>query len=501
MLSYKHKTLPFAHQIEALNRCVSAPYYGLLMEQRTGKSKVVIDAAAIAHSKGRINALLIIAPNGVHRNWANIEVPRHMPDWVERYTTFWSAEQTKKRTTALEELFAPGHHLRILSMNIEALTTRRGAEFARRFLNATDAMMVVDESTRIKNPTAACTKAVLKLRDQAKMRMILNGTPITQSPLDMYAQLLFLDEYAVPVQSWVAFRARYADFLPASHPVVQSIMRKSGTRWAPQIIATNKDGSPAYKNIEELKEWVDRCCYRVLRKDCSDMPEKLYKRWEVVMPPEQRKIIDEHLSNMKNGHVPEPINKLEAVLYYQQMLCGMVPAKLTGGDALNIFAKPEDNPRIQALFEIIDDNPDASILIWARFKKDLHEISQAIETRYNAPVARYWGDINDEDRELAVSSFQAKVVRYFVGQQGAGGVGLTLSAADVMVYHSNDFSLYHRLQSEDRAEGLQKKTGTLIVDLAAPGTVDDKIISALRDKKDIADLITGDTGNEWLNFS
>ena len=498
-MEYVHKTQPFAHQVTALEKSATAPYYGLFMEQRTGKSKVILDTAAMLFRDGRINSLFILAPNGVHRNWVSDEIPIHLPDWVPMYTATWSADTTKKKTEELEKLFDRGPQLRIFAMNIEAIGTVRGMAFAKRFLTATDCLWVIDESTRIKNPQALTVKNIMKLRNYAKYRRILNGTPITQSPLDVYSQLLFLDDYAVPVQSYVAFKARYADFLPSSHPMVQSIMAKTGSRWAPQIIATKADGTPSYKNLEELKAWVDKSCYRVLRKDCADIPDKVYKRWTVEYPPAHRKVVEHWLNAMKRGETPEPIEKMTAVMLYQRLLCGIVPKQLLeDGVSTKIFDKPEDNPRLQALLQIIEEYPTAQIIIWARFRIDLNEISDLIEKTTKKTVARYWGDISDADREIAKAGFQDGTFQYFVGQQGAGGVGLPLHAADIMVYHSNTFSLYHRLQSEDRAENMQNKTGTLIIDLEVPNTVDSKIINALRDKKDVASMITGDPVDAWL---
>lgn len=499
MINFQYKTTPFAHQRTICEASWADEYVGLLLEQRTGKSKIVIDTCAHLHDTGRINGLLIISPNGVARNWINDEIPTHMPDRVQRIAAVWSSNHTKAKTAELESLFNGGHELRILAMNIEALATKKGVEFARRFLNATTAMMVVDESTRIKNPSAAVTKACLKLAKHAKYRRICNGTPATQSPLDVYAQLLFLHEEAVPVQSYVAFKARYADFLPASHPMVAGIMRKSGSRFAPQIMATNDDGTPAYKNLEELKQWVDKCCYRVTRKECADLPEKLYKRWNVAYTPEHKRVITAYFNKLKRGETPEPVNKMTAVLFAQRLVCGLIPRQLSGDETdKDIFPTPKDNPRLQAILEIIEAYPDARIIFWARFKHDLHQISELIEAETGKPVARYWGDISNDIREEGKAAFQAKRVQFFVGQQGAGGVGLPLHAADVMCYHSNTFSAYHRWQSEDRAENMQKKTGTLIIDLELPESVDGKIITALRNKKDVAAIITGDALENWL---
>lgn len=499
MLNFQYKLPPFKHQKEVFERTWEQEYFGLLMEQRTGKSAVILYTAAQLHLTGRINSLFIIAPAGVHRNWISDEVKKHLPDWVDRRVVMWSPETTKKKLSELDSIFDAGHHLRIFTMNFEALATVRGVAFAKRFLNATDCLMVIDESTRIKNPSAVSVKNIMKLRNMAKYRRICNGTPVVNSPLDVYAQLLFLHEEAVPVQSYVAFKARYADFLPASHPMVQGIMRKSGTRFAPQIMATNDDGSPCYKNLEELKTWVDKCCYRVTRKECADLPEKLYKRWNVAYTPEHKRVITEYFSKLKKGETPEPVNKMTAVLFAQRLVCGLIPRQLSGDEAdKDIFATPKDNPRLQAILEIIEAYPDASIIFWARFKHDLHQISELIAAETGKPVARYWGDISNDVREEGKAAFQTKRVQYFVGQQGAGGVGLPLHAADVMCYHSNTFSAYHRWQSEDRAENMQKKTGTLIIDLELPESVDGKIITALRNKKDVAAMITGDALENWI---
>lgn len=496
---FQFKTQPFAHQLREFEGHARDEYRGLLFEQRTGKTKVIIDSAALLHSEGQINALVVVAPNGVHRNWITEGVADHLPDWVERYCVAWAGDDTKRKQVALEKLFDPGHHLRIFTINIEALVTKKGFAFVKRLLNATDAMFVVDESTRIKNPQTAVTKNLLKLRDMAKYRRILNGTPTTQGPLDLYSQLMFLSDDAVPLQSYVAFRNRYAEFLPATHPMIQHIMRTTGTRWVPSIVATDDDGQPRYKNLDELNEWMYRSCTRVLRKDCGDVPEKLYKRWEVEYPEKQRKMIEKALMDLKNGYTPEPINKLTAVMLYQRMICGVMPKQLTGlGEDVPMFERPEDNPRLQAIQQIVEAYPGANIVFWARFKRDLHEIVGLLGKLSEKPIARYWGDISADEREEAKEGFQAGRYQYFVGQPGAGGVGLPLYAADIIAYHSNDFSLYHRLQSEDRAEHILKKENTLIIDLETPGTVDSKIITALRSKKDVADLITGDETGEWL---
>ena len=206
--NYQFKTTPYAHQLKAWELSKDEEYFALLMEQGTGKPKVIIDTAAYLWGLGRINALVVVAPNGVHDNWAINEIPTHMPDFVLREVVVWHAEQTKTAEKMLNNLFKPGPHLRVLCMNVEGLSTKRAADFLTKFLKATDALLVVDESTTIKNPAALRTKALLKQRNLIKYRRIATGTPITKSPFDAFAPFTFLSEAVLGISSFVAFKSR-----------------------------------------------------------------------------------------------------------------------------------------------------------------------------------------------------------------------------------------------------------------------------------------------------
>ena len=98
-------------------------------------------------------------------------------------------------------------------MNVEAFSTKKGLEFATKFLNCHNTIMAIDESTTIKTPTAKRTKAILTLGKLAKYRRILTGSPVTKSPLDLYTQCGFLDSFLLGFDSYYAFRNRYATML------------------------------------------------------------------------------------------------------------------------------------------------------------------------------------------------------------------------------------------------------------------------------------------------
>ena len=195
-MDYRFKTKPFQHQLDALKRSWNKEVWALFMEMGTGKTKVCIDNIAILYDKGKINSALIIVPNGIKRNWRN-ELNIHMADHINYRVGVWSASPKKEEKKELEQLSVMADDLTILIMNVEALSTVRGRDFARSFLLRNQAMCVVDESTTIKNHAAQRTKNIIKMSELAKYRRIMTGSPVTKSPLDLFSQIQFLDPYLI----------------------------------------------------------------------------------------------------------------------------------------------------------------------------------------------------------------------------------------------------------------------------------------------------------------
>ena len=192
MKNYKFKTEPFDHQRKALEDSWAADYYALFMEMGTGKSKVAIDTIGALYKAKRVSAALILAPKGVYDNWVKGEIPTHLPDDIERMVVRWTPSTAKKFQEEMKELvYEPFDGLKVFVMNIEALSTPRGTKAAYMFLTKNPAsIMVVDESTTIKNRKATRTKNVLMLSKEAKYKRILTGSPVTKSPMDLYAQCM-----------------------------------------------------------------------------------------------------------------------------------------------------------------------------------------------------------------------------------------------------------------------------------------------------------------------
>ena len=458
---YNFKTKPFEHQRKAFYMSRDKKSFALLMEQGTGKTKVIIDNASYLYGKGEITALVVIAPNGVHRNWLK-EIDIHMPDWCPRDSFYYSSGMTKKRIEEYESVFSTENKLKIFTFNVEAFTSPKAIYYMQKILVSNKVMLVVDESSRIKRPGAKRTKIITKFGKQVDYKRIMTGTPVTKGPEDVYSQFKFLDPQILGYDSFYSFRARYC------------IMGGFENR---QIVS--------YQNIEELNRNIEGHSFRVLKKDCLDLPEKIYQRYYVEMTPKQKKLYD----TMKKSFVaelegemieaPEAITRL---LRLQQILCGWFPSE-QGGQQID-----DKNPRIEALKEILSDI-DSKVIIWARFKADL----RAIERALGDLAVSYHGDVSSDSRELAVTRFQNDPkVKYFIGQPQSGGIGLTLTAADYAIYYSNSFDLEQRMQSEDRCHRIGTKNNVTYIDIETRKSVDSKIIKALREKKNLADVITKD---------
>jgi hypothetical protein len=166
-MNYKFKTKPFEHQLDALKISCDREIFAYFMEMGTGKSKVLLDNAAILYDKGEINALLIIAPKGVYKNWYDSEIPTHLPDHIDKKIVLWkTSDKSVKQLKILNTLFESGTDLRILIMNVESFSSGGWTcIFAYKFLSAhPKSMIAVDEATTIKTPTTNRTKNIVALR-------------------------------------------------------------------------------------------------------------------------------------------------------------------------------------------------------------------------------------------------------------------------------------------------------------------------------------------------
>ena len=476
-MNYKFKTKPYKHQLTALEKSWNKETYAYFMEMGTGKTKVLIDNLAMLYDKGKVNGALIIAPKGVVKTWCEQEIPTHLPNHIENVTVLWQSNITKQQETKLNNLFDLGVHLHIFIMNVEALSTDKGVKFASKFLNSHRTLMAIDESTTIKTPTAKRTKNIISLGKLAKYRRIMTGSPITKNPLDLYSQCEFLDPWLLNFQSFYAFRNRYAE-MKTMHVRGRSI----------QVVN-------AFQNLSELSDKVKGFSYRVLKEDCLDLPPKNFTKRHIVLSKEQRKIYDQMKKEamaILNGKVTTTMTVLTQLMRLHQITCGHFTADDGGVQLI-------PSNRINELMDILEEI-DGKAIIWANYQMDVNEIIKNVEAKHQkGSIVDYYGLTPQEDRQDNIRKFQSDPkCRFMVGTPSTGGYGITLTAANTIIYYSNGYDLEKRLQSEDRAHSIGQNKNVTYIDIIAEDTVDEKIVKALREKINIASEVMGEELKDWI---
>ena len=481
---YKFKTKPFEHQKEALKLSWAAKTYAYFMEMGTGKSKVLVDNIAMLYDKGAIRGAVIVAPKGVYNNWYTQEFPIHMPDHVEHSMVLWEPSSTKKKQLELDTLFDGKEELKILIINVEAFSSKKGLDFAHRFLNIFigKSLIGIDESTTIKNPTAKRTKSILKIGNLASYRRILTGSPVTKSPLDLYSQCEFLDVWHLGHPSYYSFRSRYAKMVTSNF----------GGRQV-QIV----DPRDSYRRLDELSDKLKTFSYRVLKEDCLDLPPKVFTKRIVELTAEQKKIYAQlkqvAMAFTENGKVMSTVNVMTQLMRLHQVTCGTF--KADDGSVTQL-----ENNRVQALMDCVEET-EGKVIIWATYLEDIKKIVEALKKAYGeASTVEYHGGVDATLRQDNIAQFQQVKgpTRYFVGNAQTGGYGITLTAANTVIYYSNSYDLEKRLQSEDRAHRIGQTGSVTYVDLVAEGTIDEKIVKALIAKVNIANEIMGEDLKDWI---
>jgi len=477
-MNYKFKTKPYAHQLKALEMSHNKEVFAYFMEMGTGKSKVLLDNVAMLFDKGKINSVLIVAPKGVYKNWYDSEIPIHLPDHIDRNVVLWKALITKEQKLKCDSLFEQDFtKLQIFIMNVEALSTKKGLDFAHQFLNVKRTLFAVDESTTIKNPGAKRTKNILGLSKLAKYRRILTGSPVTKSPLDLYTQCYFLDPFLLDFSSYYAFRNRYAELRTANF---------SGR--SVQVVT-------GYKNLAELAETLKSFSYRVLKDDCLDLPAKTFMKRVIQLTPEQKRVYQQMksmaLAELK-GKMTTTVNVITQLMRLQQITCGHFKAD---DDSVQEIK----NNRITELMDLLDE-VEGKAIIWAHWRHDIATIVREIEKEYPGSVMTYYGDTTSDDRQKAIKEIQnpESKVRFLVGTPQTGGYGITLTGASTMIYYSNGYDLEKRQQSEARIDRIGQKKPMTYIDILAEDTIDEKIVKSLRKKVNIATEIMGEELKAWI---
>lgn len=450
----------------------------------TGKTWLSLATAEKLFAAGKIDAAFILAPPGLERNWTRYEIPDHLsiPHLSVAFNT--KKAKTKKHIAECETLFKT-QAFPILAMSYPGIKTDAGKKLAKRFLTKFRCLYVADESNRIKTPSTKITRTVLASSKYATYKRTLCGTPITNTPFDIYTQFRFLNEKfwsdtAYGLASFQGFKTFFG--------VWQKGYNSKVDREYDQLVG--------YKNLNILTELVKQMSSRVLKEDVlTDLPPKLYSYAGFEMTPKQwrvyKDIEDEFMAEVDGEMIFTPL-AITRLLRLQQVSCGYLP---TGVEDECIILE-DDNPRLKALLELTQDLPHKA-LIWARFIKDIDQICAAL-----GDIAVRWdGSMNEDQREENKYRFKTEPidkVQFMVATPDSMGEGHTLNEAKTEIYYSNSFKMKERHQSEDRPHRAGQTDRVHVIDLVAEGTKDIHIIDALREKFDNASRIVDGKIRRWL---
>jgi SNF2 family DNA or RNA helicase len=497
------------YQCECLSQMDHKKAFAIFHAMRCGKTATLLADFGRKQVAGEVTCLLVVAPAGCYRVWEE-EISKHLDESLRDQTWVftWKSGMGKGDMESLS-LFLNYTACRIFLVNVESLSSSRNIarEVCKKFLSCNSAMMVVDEATTIKNVTAKRTKFINQvLSPLAKYRRILSGLPTPRSPLDLFGEFEFLDKKILGHDLFITFQAKYAYTKRHHFPLA---------KWPTTIVTGYRD------NIGELAELIAPYSHRVEFR--PDIPST-YSIREVKMTKEQAEIyskVKEEATarlNEEGDHVTAT-QVITQILRLHQILCGHV-----GDENQKIHSIPEK--KTEQLLELLEEYSGKAV-IWCSYDHDVRKVSSELATEYdeslimrdsrgdpvvddygrvkkvspswpNGVVARFWGG-NVATREEEESRFQEDPrCRFMVASPGAGGRGRRWEMADLAVYYSSTDNLEHRDQSEARILGVEKHRSADYVDLICRGTVEEKILKALRSKIDLASIITGDSWREWV---
>lgn len=480
-IDYEYRTQPFPYQRQIVEESADREYCSLLLDPGTGKTKIIIDQTSYLHQQGKIDALLVIAPNGVHLNWVSEEIPKHMPERTLKETkclVYHSSKAKSKRASEERERLLKHTGFCVLVAAYEAATTDTFKAFMKRFFAKKRTFMVLDESHRIKKRDGKRKATIVAMGGHALYRRIMTGSPC-ELPPDVYSQIRYLSP------SFWKDRGLGTSTEFDSKFCIQA-NRSFGGRAFKQTVG--------YQNLDLLQKYVAETGYRITMEMAGiHLPPVTYSKRYYEMFPEQRRMYEElretFRTEFEDGLEIDGEAAITRLLRLQQIICGYVG---TGpGEPIRRISDKE-NPRLDLALEILEDLPH-QVLIWIKFLEDGRQLKEAL----GKDALRYDGTVDNDGRAIAKSAFKAGDVKYLI-MSDAGAEGLTLVEAKTALMFSNGYSMTKRIQKEARHVRIGQTVNTQVIDIICEGTVDNDIVDALRNKYCIASQLTGDTLKSWI---
>jgi len=466
------------HQKEAVEYCQTANHYGLFMEMGTGKTATAINIMRLWFlRRNKVVNSIVFCPPIVVMQWKD-----EFHNWSKLGVYVVPLVGTGKKRLEIMKKALESNRPSIFITNYESLLMKPLFSL---MMDASIEVGIFDESHKLKNPASKRTKAAIKLSDKMNQKLILTGTPILNSPMDIYSQFRVMDGGKAFGNNFHVFQAKY---------FVDVNIKLRGTQkyfpnWMPR------------KGIAgEFHKIIDSNASRVKKEECLDLPPLIRKEVCVELSPEQKRVYKElkkdYISFVEGG-VIEASMALVKLLRLQQVVSGFVTYEKTIDSEEIRVEKMEDKifenvPRLNALHDILEEiTPNNKVIVWACFKKNYKQIISVCEKLGIKHVEIFGGQTNKQ-REKAIDSFRNDPdVKVVIANQQAGGTGLNLIEASYAVYYSRDYRLDSDLQSEARnyRGGSEMHSKVTRIDIKCPGTIDDVILETLKRKQNLSEKI------------
>lgn len=476
-MRYEFKTDPYEHQLREFEEHRDDPGRALLWQMRTGKTKPVIDTAAYQWLEGNLDAMLVIAPNGVHDNWVLREMPKHCP--VPWQAHAWhSSDRSRHASTDRRQAHAWGldgvselndTHLAMLTVNEDVLIRPAAREAVKKFLSKRRTMLVVDESHHFGRPGSRRTRLARGLAKRCTMCRILTGTAVANSPLKAFSQFELLEPGALGFDTYAKFKIEYS-YQEYGGPFPKTLFR----------------------NLDGLRDRMAAWSSVVLREDCGDLPDLVEGARYFDLSERQRAAYRELKSGifheLDNGEIVTPVDAGAAIIRLQQVTSNF--ARTEEGEYAVVDTK--NNPRADAfeaeLTEVLDNGEQA--VVWCRFRREIETLADRLRKK-SIPFVEYHGGVpQGKRRDAAIDDFQRGDAKVFLGQPRAGGHGFDLSAASTVLWYSHTFDAEERLQASERATAMGGHRVAL-TDIVGRNTVDEYILAAVARKGSVAADLAG----------
>ena len=456
---YQHQKIAFNFALQKLEEQGCA---ALLMDMGLGKSLTSIAITGQLFNDKKIERVLVICPTSIIGVW--LEEFKKFADFDYCIEAIIGTTMSKRKEKL--KLLCHKIGLKVAIINYEA-TWRMEKE-----LNTYKPDIIIcDESQKIKNPSASQSKTIHRLGVKAKYKIILTGTPVQNSPMDVFSQWKFLDPNIFGL-SFYAFRNHYA------------VM---GGYYNHQILR--------YKNMDELTSKAHSVAYRITKEEALDLPEQIFLNRYCELESTARKIYDtvakESYAELMDGEITAT-NVLTKLMRLSQIAGGHVK---DDEGRMQVISKSKLNELKDIMEDVIIDNKK-KLVIFARFIPEIESIkslAREMDIRYSYIT----GEIKTEERSEMCSKFQNdNNIKLFIAQIQTAGLGITLTAADTAVFYSLDFNYANYSQAIARTHRIGQKNTCTYINLIATETVDEKILKALESKQDIAKNIV----DNWRDY-